>query len=154
MWAVASRTLTSIPDATLSAATIAAIATAVEQSILNEGDGTQVLNAIVGAIGNTNVDEVALVAAIRVDLERAGGSIDLIETKAEARQALLIAEHDATQASISSGGVDLTKLDELHAIHGLDAANPMTVTPASRTAGSITQAITGDGEASTTVTRT
>jgi len=53
-----------------------AIATAVEQSILNESDGQQVLNAIVGAIGNTNVDQVALIAAIRSDLERTGGKID------------------------------------------------------------------------------
>ena len=60
--------------------TAAEIATAVESSILNEGDGQQVLNAIVGAIGNSNVDEIALVAAIRSDLERAGGKLDSIPT--------------------------------------------------------------------------
>lgn len=47
-----------------------AIATAVESAILNEGDGQAILNAIVGAIGNSNIDQVALVAAIRADLER------------------------------------------------------------------------------------
>ena len=52
-----------------------AIATAVEQSILNESDGQAILNAIVGAIGNTNVDQVALIAAIRADLERNGGML-------------------------------------------------------------------------------
>jgi hypothetical protein len=60
--------------------TAAEIATAVESSILNEGDGQQVLNAIVGAIGNSNVDEIALVAAIRSDLERTGGKLDSIPT--------------------------------------------------------------------------
>ena len=46
-----------------------------------------------------------------------------------------------------------TLVDELHKIQGLDAANPMTVTPTSRTAGSIDLEITGDGETSTTVAR-
>ena len=52
-----------------------AISTVVQQGILNENDGQQVLNAIVGAIGNQNVDQVALVAAIRADLERSGGTL-------------------------------------------------------------------------------
>jgi hypothetical protein len=49
---------------------------------------------------------------------------------------------------------DNTKIDELHKLQGLDAANPMTVTPTSRTTGAISQAISGDGETTTTVTRT
>lgn len=46
-----------------------------------------------------------------------------------------------------------TLVDELHKIQGLDAANPMTVTPTSRVAGSIDLEITGDGETTTTVSR-
>lgn len=46
-----------------------------------------------------------------------------------------------------------TLVDELHKLQGLDAANPMNVTPTSRTAGSINLEITGDGETTTTVTR-
>lgn len=46
-----------------------------------------------------------------------------------------------------------TLVDELHKIQGLDAANPMTVTPTSRVSGSIDLEITGDGETTTTVTR-
>jgi hypothetical protein len=64
------------------APTTAQIATAVEGSLLNEADGQAVLNAIVGAIGNTNVSEVALVAAIRTDIERAGGKLDAVPTAA------------------------------------------------------------------------
>ena len=52
-----------------------AISTVVQQGILNENDGQQVLNAIVAAIGNQNIDQVALVAAIRADLERSGGTL-------------------------------------------------------------------------------
>jgi hypothetical protein len=48
---------------------------------------------------------------------------------------------------------ELTEITEVHAIHGLDIANALTVTPTSRTAGAITQAITGDGTTNTVVTR-
>jgi len=48
---------------------------------------------------------------------------------------------------------ELTEIDEIHAIHGLDIANALTVTPTLRSAGAITQAITGDGTTSTIVTR-
>ena len=48
---------------------------------------------------------------------------------------------------------ELTEITEVHAIHGLDIANALTVTPTLRAAGAITQAITGDGTTSTIVTR-
>jgi hypothetical protein len=64
------------------APTTAQIATAVEGSLLNEADGQAVLNAIVGAIGNTNLSEVSLVAAIRSDIERTGGKLDSVPTAA------------------------------------------------------------------------
>ncbi len=63
---------------TLTAAERSAIATTVEQSILNDGDGQAVLNAIVGAIGNSNIDQIALVAAIRTDMERASGVLQSV----------------------------------------------------------------------------
>ena len=45
------------------------------------------------------------------------------------------------------------KLCEVHKILGLDDTAPMTVTPTSRVAGTISQTISGDGVSSTTVTR-
>lgn len=54
-----------------------AIASAVESAILNEGDGQAIIDTIVTAIGNSNIDEIALVAAIRADLERSNGPIVL-----------------------------------------------------------------------------
>ena len=48
---------------------------------------------------------------------------------------------------------ELTEITEVHAIHGLDIANALTVTPTLRSAGAITQAITGDGTTSTIVAR-
>ena len=48
---------------------------------------------------------------------------------------------------------ELTEITEVHAIHGLDLANALTVTPTSRTSGAITQSISGDGTTNTVVTR-
>jgi len=70
VWATADKAGYSLTEAERTA-----IATAVQAGILNESDGQAILNAIVGAIGNTNVDQVALVAAIRADLERTGGTL-------------------------------------------------------------------------------
>ena len=47
-----------------------------------------------------------------------------------------------------------TLTEELHRLRGLDAANPVTITPTSETAGDISLAITGDGETTSTATRT
>lgn len=77
-----------------------AIATAVEQSILNENDGQAILNAIVGAIGNQNIDQVALVAAIRADLERTGGTL--------ATRSTLTAAQVRTELAPELGNLDAT----------------------------------------------
>jgi hypothetical protein len=82
VWAAADKTGYSLTSAERSA-----IAAAVESSILNEGDGQAVLNAIVGAIGNSNVDQIALVAAIRSDLERAGGKLINLDATISSRLA-------------------------------------------------------------------
>jgi hypothetical protein len=82
VWAAADKT-----GYSLTSAERTAIATAVEASILNEADGQQILNAIVGAIGNSNVDQIALVAAIRSDLERAGGRLVNLDASVSSRLA-------------------------------------------------------------------
>jgi len=89
------------------APTTAQIATAVEGSLLNEADGQAVLNAIVGAIGNTNLSEVSLVAAVRADLERVGGKIDSIPTTAAPTAAAnATAVWSAATKQITGGTVD------------------------------------------------
>ena len=87
------------------APTTAQIATAVEGSLLNEADGQAVLNAIVGAIGNTNLSEVSLVAAVRADLERVGGKIDSIPA-APTSAANATAVWSAATKQITGGTVD------------------------------------------------
>lgn len=65
VWATADKAGYSLTEAERSA-----IADAVQAAILDENDGQAILNAIV----NQNIDQVALVAAIRADLERSGVS--------------------------------------------------------------------------------
>ena len=48
---------------------------------------------------------------------------------------------------------ELTEITETHLIHGLKTGSPLNVTPTTRTAGAISQTITGDGVTTTTVTR-
>jgi len=83
VWAASSRTITDKAGFSLTEAERTAISVAVQAGILNEGDSQLVLNAIVAAIGNVNVNEVALIAAIRADMERIGG---VLATRATASQ--------------------------------------------------------------------
>ena len=105
--------------------TAAEIATAVESSLLNEADGQAVLNALVGAIGNQNLSEVSLVAAVRADLERAGGKLDSIPTTA-APSASAVASATRTELSTELARIDAP-------ISGATAPSAATVASAVRT---------------------
>ena len=83
----------------LTTAEITAIAVAVEQAILNESDGQAILNAIVGAIGNQNIDQLALVAAIRADIERSGGMLESLPTIDEINSSATLAKTSDVIAS-------------------------------------------------------
>jgi hypothetical protein len=85
--------------------TAAEIAAAVEGSLLNEADGQAVLNAIVAAIGNQNLSEVSLVAAVRADLERTGGKLDSIPTTAAPTAAENASAVWGASAKVITGGV-------------------------------------------------
>ena len=101
---VSSRLAGSAYTAPTTPPTAAQIAAAVEGSLLNEADGQAVLNAIVGAIGNTNLSEVSLVAAVRADLERVGGKIDSIPTTAAPTAAANATAVWATASKTITGG--------------------------------------------------
>lgn len=76
-----------------------AIATEVESHLLDEGDSQLLINAIVGAIGNTNIDQAILVAAIRADLERTGGNLNTLVGRLTTQRA---ANLDNLDAAVSS----------------------------------------------------
>ncbi len=69
-------------------------------------------------------------------------------TIAQAASGILIESDKSGLTPIESAA-----LLELWRLQGLDAANPMTVTPTSRSVGGITQVISGDGDTTSTVTR-
>lgn len=105
-----------------------AIATVVEQSILNESDGQAILNAIVGAIGNTNIDQIALVAAIRADIERAGGTLDSLPTLAEMIGSSLAKSSDISSAQNNLANeinINESKIDSLQAAIQSIPTNPL-----------------------------
>ena len=112
VWAHATRSLTDKTGFELSTAERMAIATAVEAAIINEGDGQQVVDAIVQAI-NSDLDinglELAAIAgAVRTELavELARLDVDVSSRESEldaaARDANNQIEHDATQATIAA----------------------------------------------------
>ena len=121
VWAAADKT-----GYSLTSAERTALAAAVEGSILNEGDGQQVLNAIVGAIGNTNLSEVSLVAAVRADLERNGGKLDSIPTTA-APSASAVASATRTELSTELSRIDQAISSRLASASYVAPSTPPTV---------------------------
>ena len=85
--------------------------------------------------------------AFGVPVDNTTGTATLTAADVRAAIGMASANLDTQLSTIS------TKASEVHAIHGLDIANALTVTPTLRSAGAITQAITGDGTTSTIVTR-
>lgn len=64
----------------------------IEAALLNEGDGQQLIDAMVQAIGNVNIDQVVLIAAIRADLERNGGALDNLPLLTEIEASSILAK--------------------------------------------------------------
>jgi hypothetical protein len=123
---ISSRLASSAYTAPTTPPTAAEIATAVEGSLLNEADGQAVLNAIVGAIGNTNLSEVSLVAAVRADLERNGGKLDSIPTTA-APSASAVASATRTELSTELSRIDQSISSRLASASYVAPSTPPTV---------------------------
>jgi hypothetical protein len=124
------------PAAVSDIPTTAQIATAVEGSLLNEADGQAVLNAIVGAIGNQNLSEVSLVAAVRADLERNGGKLDSIPTSS-APSASTVAGAVRTELATELGRLDASVSSRLSPSGTLATVTNLTNAPASVTPADI-----------------
>lgn len=113
----------------------------------------------------TAADVRAAIGMATANLDTQLAAIPTAVTNAAAVRTNLATELGRIDATISSRSTltaanvrtelapELTEITEVHAIHGLDIANALTVTPTSRTSGAITQAITGDGTTNTVVTR-
>lgn len=75
----------------------------------------------------------------------------LIDNSQDGFEVTQVNQHLVTQGGLSQVGA---LVQEVHQIHGLDPTAPLNVTTTERSVGTITQAITGDGETTSTVTRT
>lgn len=114
---------------------------------------------------DTNVDAILVDTGTTLD-----GKINTISTKVSANEATINTVDSTTtaikaktdnlpgdpaDASVVAGLIapidDM--VGDLYLIAGLDAANPMTITPSARSAGTVSLALTGDGRTSKTVTR-
>jgi hypothetical protein len=100
-----------------------------------------------GALTGVAYIPAASSVAFGVPVDNTTGTATLTAADVRAAIGMASANLDTQLSAIS------TKASEVHAIHGLDIANALTVTPTLRSAGAITQAITGDGTTSTIVTR-
>jgi hypothetical protein len=109
------------------------IANAVQAAILNETDGQKILEAIVNAIGNENIDQVALVAAIRADIERTGGVLATRSSEANAttnKAAILTAVGTPLQAAnyTAPDNATIAKINDVKAKTDLIPTNTATQT--------------------------
>lgn len=118
----------------------------------------KVLIAETGVSGLTAAESTQLAAIATIQAAIAAlNDLSAAEVNAEVDAALADAGLDTISAELAvvDANVDTiqTVTDEIHKLQGLDAANPMTVTPTSRVAGGISQTISGDGTTTSTVTR-
>ena len=130
-------------EITLSAAatiTTAGGATPTAQQIADAVWAHSIANTLLGLSQSSLT--AALDAAVKAEAARiAAESAD--DNATLAAQRALDAKTSADIAAANAGLTpqEATKLDEIHRIHGLKAADPLVVTPTTRTAGSIAQDI-------------
>jgi len=118
--------------------------------------GTATLTAanIRAALGMTSANLDTQFAAIPTAITNAAAVRTNLATELGRIDATISSRSTLTAANVRTELTpELTQVTEVHKIHGLDIANALTVTPTLRSAGAITQAITGDGTTSTIVTR-
>jgi len=118
--------------------------------------GTATLTAanVRAALGMASANLDTQLAAIPTAITNAAAVRTNLATELSRIDATISSRSTLTAANVRTELTpELNEIGEVHAIHGLDIANALTVTPTSRTSGAITQAITGDGTTNTVVTR-
>ncbi len=133
-----------------------------------EGSGD--LDATISAYGNMSIDIVvtgtglstanvgqavweSIVSQFSANPDSAAAKLLSAGSAGDPWSTSLPAAYTGTQAGAIMDRIQLL-VDELHKLNRLDLANPLTVTPDSMDVGGIHIDITGDGETSSTFTRT
>lgn len=91
--------------------TIGMVADAVQVGFLDDEDGHAIVNTLVGAIGNQNIDELALVATIRAELERTTGPLGLLFDRLPEARAALIDKLNVAGTLAHTGNANLFQAD-------------------------------------------
>lgn len=118
--------------------------------------GTAMLTAanVRAALGMASANLDTQLAAIPTAITNAAAVRTNLATELGRIDATISSRSTLTAANVRTELTpELTEITEVHAIHGLDIANALTVTPTLRSSGAITQAIAGDGTTNTVVTR-
>jgi hypothetical protein len=104
---------------------------------------------LVGGIASDPVEDVVGGPQVTINLSAAATAVTAnVPTAADVATAVW-----AHIARTLTAGTRDTEITALHKIAGLESGSPLVVTPTSRAAGGVSQTISGDGVASTTVTR-
>lgn len=120
----------------------------------NAADSSDTLNHVLGIVRVLN-DSAAGSDAVNHVLGLTRTIIDSAVSSDTEKHVISITGDILTALAEIKSVVDANNvlLTELWRLQGLDISNPMTVTPTSRTVGSISQTISGDGKTITIVTR-
>jgi hypothetical protein len=106
--------------------------------------------------GDVNIINLSSSITLKLDINR--GNVDLDNTNTagtlDLRGIGIIKDNSAGTIINTDNFIDPRYLEELHRLQGLNIAAPMTVTKTTRVAGDINLAISGDGNTTSTVTRT
>jgi hypothetical protein len=129
---------------TLGGVTFARLIEIINNYTITFEDGQYAVN-LVGA--NSNVGDRVNVNQVSVRSANSAGLVEIATGSGPSAETIA----DEVRTNLSP---ELLRIIELALLHGLDPASPLNVTPTSRTAGSVSQVISGNPETSTTVTRT
>jgi hypothetical protein len=108
-----------------------------------------------GTMTGTNVLDLGNNTGISVSTPAADNLVTIASDVAAIKAKTDNLPSDPADASVIAGRFDDidSKLGEVWRVHGLDVAAPLTVTPTSKAATGIAIAISGDGETTSTLTR-
>lgn len=110
-------------------------AVVLEGHLLDEGDGQLLINAMVGAIGNTNIDQAVLIAAMRADLERTGGNLHTLLARLTTQRAANLENLDAAVSETVDNTIALPLMIENVAGTNRWKASSLTQAPAGEGGG-------------------
>jgi hypothetical protein len=116
------------------------LAAQIEAALLADGDGQAFVSAIVAAIGNVNVNQAVLIAAIRADLERTGGLLDVLPTLTEIEASAILAK--AAQVPTAAAVATAVRTNLATELGRMDAA----ISSRESEASAATRASTGQAE--------